>query len=300
MDDRVEYARYILYLKEGLAEQSSDGGGDPSKAVIPFFAKKKRPVAVIREGEEGKTKKAKVVYEEYLDIPSIKTVEAYICAVVDLYTKQQTSESDGMRGEAHPRAGPAVAALINQFKYRIATDPRIEFKKYATIDAAAGDEVKKMRRLMRSGWAYRYGEQYSKKHKITGMKNRLMASWGHHMMMRGENLRFAQLPHINLHTFSNSTAPSTSTQDSDHPGTTAIVLIMTQGKTLKTGGVTYGVAIRNTDVELCPLGALAFYLFQLWQEEEVRVGHLFNLFSTFFPAWQSLRTHFLVIECLVF
>ncbi|KAF9295930.1 hypothetical protein BGZ91_010206, partial [Linnemannia elongata] len=176
----------------------------------------------------------------------MKTVEAYICAVVDLYTKQQTSEPDGLRFEPHPRTGTAVAAVINAFKHRIAGDPKIECKKYATIDAADGSEVKKMRRLMRVGWAHRYGDINSRRHKITGLKNRLMASWGHHMMMRGENLRFAKLPHINLHTFSNLATPST-VKDSDRPGTIAIVLIMTQGKTMKTGGVTYGVAIRNTD-----------------------------------------------------
>jgi hypothetical protein len=71
----------------------------------------------------------------------------------------------------------AVAGLINQFKYRIATDPGIKFMWYATIDAAAGDEVKKMRRLMRSGRAFRHSEQNSKKHRIISMKNRLVASW---------------------------------------------------------------------------------------------------------------------------
>ncbi|KAF9118752.1 hypothetical protein BGX30_004335, partial [Mortierella sp. GBA39] len=32
VDDRVEYARYVLYLTEGLAEHSTDGGDDPRKA----------------------------------------------------------------------------------------------------------------------------------------------------------------------------------------------------------------------------------------------------------------------------
>ncbi|GJJ68189.1 hypothetical protein EMPS_00535 [Entomortierella parvispora] len=268
-DDRVEYAKYVLYLKEGLSEKYFDGDGDPSKAVIPFTARKSRPIHVAVNGEERK-KKAKVVHEVYYDTPSIKTVEAYICGVVDLYLKQQTSEPDGLRGEPHPRAGPAVAKLINDFKYRIATDPRIEFKRYTTIDAAAGDETKKMRQLMRCGWAHRYGEHNSNKQRITGMKNRLIASWAHHMMMRGENIRYAQLPHINLHTFTNKGANLSSNQESDHPGTLAIVLIMTQGRTLKTGGVTYGIAVRHADVELCPLGTLAFYLFQLWQDSDRR------------------------------
>lgn len=45
---------------------------------------------------------------------------------------------------------------------------------------------------------------------------------------------------------------------SDCPSTFAVVLIMMQGKTLRLGGVTYGVSIRNINVELCPLRALTF------------------------------------------
>ncbi|KAG9069649.1 hypothetical protein KI688_008976 [Linnemannia hyalina] len=81
-----------------------------------------------------------------------------------------------------------------------------------------------------------------------------MASWSHFMMMRGENNRFAKLPHINFHAFSDLNSPIMM-KNSDQPRTFATVLVMTQGKTLRSGGVTYGVSIRNVDVTNCFAGA---------------------------------------------
>lgn len=82
-------------------------------------------------------------------------------------------------------------------------------------------------------------------------------------MMRGENLRYAKLPHVNLHSFANLSGGETPSR------TLAIVLIMTQGKTMRYGGCTYGVAVRNVNTEICPIGALALYLFCLWDVSQM-------------------------------
>ncbi|KAG9069648.1 hypothetical protein KI688_008970 [Linnemannia hyalina] len=137
------------------------GGGDPSKAIIPFFAKKKRRVGVV---EQWQSKREMVeVFEDYIDTPSMKTVEAYMCTASDLFTRQQTSEADGMKYEPYPRTGPDLAALINTFKIRIAGNPKFESKKCSTIDAADGGEVARLQRLMRTNWTHRYQEEHHKR-----------------------------------------------------------------------------------------------------------------------------------------
>ncbi|KAG9069703.1 hypothetical protein KI688_009025 [Linnemannia hyalina] len=75
--------------------------------------------------------------------------------------------------------------------------------------------------------------------KITGVRLRLLASWGHFMMMRGESLRYYKLPHVNLHSFANLSSGETTSR------TLAVVLIMTQGKAMRHGECTYGVAVWN-------------------------------------------------------
>ncbi|KAF8931031.1 hypothetical protein BGZ47_000278 [Haplosporangium gracile] len=111
-------------------------------------------------------------------------------AASNLFTRQQTSEANGMKYEPHPQIGPDLAALIDTFKIQIAGNPKSESRKYSTIDAADGGE-----------------DEHRKRQKATGLKNRPIASWFHFMMMRGENIRFAKLPHINFHAFSDLNSP---------------------------------------------------------------------------------------------
>lgn len=141
------------------------GDGNPSKAIIPFFAKKRR-VGVVEQGQ-GKKKKVEV-FEDSFDTLSMKTVEAYMCAASDLFTRQQTSEADGIKYEPHPRTGPDLAALINTFKIRMTGNPKFESKKYSTIDAADGGEVTRPRRLMGTSWTHRCQEEHRKRQKVTG------------------------------------------------------------------------------------------------------------------------------------
>lgn len=74
-------------------------------------------------------------------------------------------------------------------------------------------------------------------------------------MCRGESMRMALLQDLHFHAF----------EFADLAGqfTLGIVLTMFQGKTNADGKMQYGVVVRNKDVEICPVGALAFYLFEL-------------------------------------
>ncbi|KAF9342730.1 hypothetical protein BGX26_006974, partial [Mortierella sp. AD094] len=50
--------------------------------------------------------------------------------------------------------------------------------------------------------------------------------------------------------------------------TLGIVLLMLQGEPNKSSRMNYGVVVRNKDVQICPVGALAFYLYDLWEHSE--------------------------------
>jgi len=148
-------------------------------------------------------------------------------------------------------------------------DPLAEAKKCMAIGHANGRELQKVQELMRAAWKNRYNlsgmPTKNQPQKITGVRLRLLTSWGHFMTMRAENLRYAKLPHVNLHSFTNLSGAETPSR------TLAIVLIMTRGKTMRYGGCTYGVAVRNVNAEICPIGALVLYLFCLWDVRQCSV-----------------------------
>jgi len=76
------------------------------------------------------------------------------------------------------------------------------------------------------------------------------------MMCRGENMRMALLQDLNFHAFEFS--------DATGQFTLGIVLTMLQGKMNADVKLLYGVVVRNKDVEMCPVGSLGFYLFELF------------------------------------
>jgi len=113
------------------------------------------------------------------------------------------------------------------------------------------------RRLMRGNWTRNYVQLNQKtRRKLNGFRDRLNLSWSHFMMCRGESMRMARLQDINIHAF----------EFADLAGQFAlgIVLTMFQGKTNTDGKKQFGVVVRNKDVEVCPIGSLAFYLFELF------------------------------------
>lgn len=83
------------------------------------------------------------------------------------------------------------------------------------------------------------------------LRDRVDVLFGHALMARGETTRKLQLPDL----FSmelNNEGPSKCV---------AALAIMDQGKMNQFGRIEYGGCIRHKDVILCPIGALALYLF---------------------------------------
>ncbi|EAW11471.1 uncharacterized protein ACLA_091690 [Aspergillus clavatus NRRL 1] len=74
----------------------------------------------------------------------------------------------------------------------------------------------------------------------------------HTMLLRGENIRAAQLPDL----FG---------MELEHEGPMACPMIfMNNGKTNQLNRLEYGIAARYRHVQRCPMGHLAFYLFFRW------------------------------------
>lgn len=114
-----------------------------------------------------------------------------------------------------------------------------------------------LRQILKDKWTHNYiSRRGGGKHKIVGLRARVFDSWSHFMMTRGESLRMALLPDVFSHAFE--------TLDNSGQQTFGIVLMMFRGKTNREGKQQHGVIVRNKDVELCPIGCLAFYFVELW------------------------------------
>ncbi|KAF9167117.1 hypothetical protein BGX20_011699, partial [Mortierella sp. AD010] len=249
VDFRVEYEKFFLWLREGTAVEGYDGGGDRKMAVLPFFSRKFVQVSKINVNGKGRAVSRRVRY-----LPSMSILLQHISGVNDLRMSQGNSGIlKDVGGRVRAIRGAAVDAITNAYKTRIADNPRTESKKYATIKHADGKELDKLHDMMKAAWTDGYCKDGIKNgkdppHKLTSLRTCLIVSWKHFMMMRGENIRMAKLPHINFHHFANLTGAITGPR----PSTFAIVLIMPQEETLRHGGCAYGVAVRNSEVEICP------------------------------------------------
>ncbi|KAG0222131.1 hypothetical protein BGW42_006859 [Actinomortierella wolfii] len=87
-------------------------------------------------------------------------------------------------------------------------------------------------------------------------------------MCQREDVRMAMLKDLNFHAFEFS--------DATGQFTLGVVLTMLQGKMNADGKLLYGMVVRNKDVEVCPVGSLASYLFVLFMAVNIvspRVTH---------------------------
>jgi len=188
-------------------------------------------------------------------LPSAELVESHIKAVCDLYETQKAKDK-AMAGQQHPRT-PGVKALVRQFRLRRGEIAKSTHAESLTI--ADGYEVEFLREIMRVSWMHRYQTSQtssSRSRALVGLRNRFTLCWSHFMMCRGENMRMATLADISAHVFGGNRR--------DGFRSLGITLSMMQGKMNREGKENYGVVVRNMDVEICPVGAIAFYLLELW------------------------------------
>lgn len=75
------------------------------------------------------------------------------------------------------------------------------------------------------------------------------------MTTRGETVRTALISHLYPHEFSS--------RANGRQFAFCVALMIAQGKTNQDHEL-YSCFVRNKDVEICPVGCLAFYLLELW------------------------------------
>ena len=124
-----------------------------------------------------------------------------------------------------------------------------------TVDDAYS--VATLRQFMKISWARSYLSRNGgvRTQKLIGARDRISYSWNHFMITRGQNILDAKLsslfPHIHA------------TAEDGQQLSLAIVLRIGIGKTNQDHAI-YSSCIRSKDVEICPVGALAFYLLERW------------------------------------
>ena len=97
-------------------------------------------------------------------------------------------------------------------------------------------------------------EYFMKQNSLVGQRSRFAWLVTHAMILRSETPRDLQFADIN------------SLQLPNHGSSTNRVLLfyIDKTKTNQNGTVQYSACLRHTNVKLCPVGALAIYLFDLW------------------------------------
>jgi len=86
------------------------------------------------------------------------------------------------------------------------------------------------------------------------LRNRMIHFLCHACLLRGESARNLELLDL----------LSVVLEHEGHSDCRALVIIMEHGKTNQYGRREFGSCIRHRNVEICPVGALAFYLFFRW------------------------------------
>lgn len=168
------------------------------------------------------------------------TVRQYKSAIIDLYTQQKGMN---MNTNEHPGLFPAVKSLMVQ--YKSGTNSR-NHRNYA--DRAQGTIL--------AGFTtnedlIKMSKYYLDLNRPLAIRNRLLYLLPHFTLCRGENVRALQLADLFFVKLDNE----------GYSTCHAVVAVMSQGKRNQFGKKESGAFIRNKNVVLCPIGALALYLF---------------------------------------
>jgi len=226
-------------MEENVAEEP-----DPEKGIEPLrvridIPKNKKKHGLIKMGP-----------------PSGQTVDMYIKCLVNLYHQQCADPSyPTMTLQAQPNPRKYLAIVKDVYESRLSCVKAA--KDIGSIGLVQGNTSASLRQLMRAAWVRSFlvvGQKRQRKR--NSLRDRLDICWLHFMMCRGESTRKARLPDLFSHEV---TDPNGGGQF-----TLGIVLLMLQGKTNKSGRQNYGVVVRNKDVQICPIGALALYMFEYW------------------------------------
>jgi len=223
VNTKRKYEGYQKEFTNWCSEKQFSDGGTVTKSKLHLFLSEQ----VV--GRESKKKKGTVV--------GGSTVCGYTNAVVDLYNQQVALR---INSNGHPRS-PQVRQLLRNVKAQTA-----QTKKKNYQDRGIGS-------LLDSYHSEKQFEQICDSFCVRGdLRGRAAFLVSHFGLLRGENVRDLELADM----FS---------QPLDKEGfqpCTAMVLLIQHGKTNTYGKLQHCGFMRNKNVHLCPIGAVAFYLFE--------------------------------------
>ncbi|GAA5925952.1 uncharacterized protein JCM15063_005170 [Sporobolomyces koalae] len=170
---------------------------------------------------------------------SAKTVSLYVAAITDLWKRQCNLK---VNNHQHPRHG-AVSELLRALRTAQADRERRTYKDREKGPAIDGySSVDDLKRLF---------EHFDARESMEGLRDKLAFAIGHYANVRGPNVRNLELPdlqHVDL-------------ENEGYSDCFAVVCLANNDKTDQGGRPEYGSFIRNKLVGVCPVNALAFYLF---------------------------------------
>jgi len=209
-----------------------------------------QPIRVRKNGETGKGK-----------LPSKSTIDNYIKAANDLYIEQVNDPTNRAMNDQVPLPrSKQLAVIMEEFYIRLGEQNSLEQTPQLTLDK--GDDLSRLKEMLKLGWTHNYKALNSIRRERKGLRNRLSHAWNHFLACRGENLRNARLCDLFSHDFTRGTGTRIAHEGGQF--TFGVVLQMLRGKTNKHADKRYGSILRNVDVEMCPVGSLAFNFFEKW------------------------------------
>jgi hypothetical protein len=172
-----------------------------------------------------------------------ETIEAgYISPLIDLWTEQT---SLGKNSYPHPR-GALLRGLVQNLKREKADQTREAFEDRAIGKLNDGYTAEEYRQLC--------SEMLAKTDQLEQwLRTRLDIQLLHAGMLRSESNRLLELPNLFVHQLGG--------EEGEGSWTPSVVMMITEGKTLKIGHTDYTGLLRHKDPVLCPIASLALYLF---------------------------------------
>jgi hypothetical protein len=184
--------------------------------------------------------------EEPQEVIGFFTLRTYKSAIIDLYMQQKGMN---MNNNEHPGQAPEVKSLLDQYKRGQNTRNKENYtdRGHGTI----------LEGFITADDLHRMSMYFFEQNKPVAMRNRLMFLLSHYTVSRGENIRAIQLADMF----------ALELDDEGYSACFTVALVMGQGKRNQFGRKEVGSFLRNKNVLICPMGALAIYFFVRYQIE---------------------------------
>ncbi|KAH8430197.1 uncharacterized protein LDX57_013066 [Aspergillus melleus] len=214
---------------------------------------------IIGRPAEGTRRKKRARTDDSGDfvIPTIseRTVEGEVSAIMSLWNFQYSSPSCPVKEP--PMRSEAPKVLLKSNLAREASRKKEEFEDRALGTLQDGYNTDQMADIVRFCWEGWEADDPKRLLPVTiesHLRTAVDFLFCHTMLLRGENIRAAQLPDLFGMELEN-----------EGPMLCPMVfMIMNNGKTNQLNRLEYGIAARHRHVQRCPMGHLAFYLFFRW------------------------------------